>query len=79
MRIGARVIVTKRIDLSPHTIVEPEETGAVDRIDPDTGELWIKLDKYHQGLSEWLNSIWLNQYTDDVADAISFVDVSQAA
>lgn len=79
MRLGARVIVKHHIALLPHAVIEPGETGTVDSIDPDTGEIWIKLDKYHPGLSEWLNSIWLNDYTDEVADAIAYVEVLQAA
>lgn len=75
--LGAHVIVTKEINLSPHTIVLKDETGEVVRI--DEGEVWIKLHKYHPGLSEWLNAIWLNDYTEDVADAIAYVDLMIAA
>lgn len=78
MRIGARVKITKRIDLSPHAVIEPDETGEV-LPNLDDGEVWIKLDKYHPGLSEWLNAIWFNDYTEDVADCVSYVDLMLAA
>jgi hypothetical protein len=79
MRIGARIILNKRLDLSPHAVIEKGETGEVDSIDNKTGEIWMRLDKYHPGLSEWMNHIWLNEYSSDVADAISIVELLSAA
>jgi hypothetical protein len=79
MIVGARKQLNKKVDLKPHATVQKGETGVIDRIDPDTGELWFKLDKHHKGLAEWDNSIWFNEYTEAATDVLSRVDVPQAA
>jgi hypothetical protein len=64
--MGCRVVVMQTVDLTPHTVVQRGETGTVERIDAETGEVWIKLDRTHRGLAEWDNCIWLiPPYTDD--------------
>lgn len=78
MNIGTRVTILSQVDLSPHTIIEARETGSVVRIDAD-GEVWVRLDKYHHGLIEWMNCIWLNDYTQEIWDAIEFLVLPQAA
>lgn len=58
MELGVRCRVVGLIDLRPHTLVTVGEYGTVVRHDRD-GTVWIELDTYHFGLSEYRNCIWL--------------------
>jgi hypothetical protein len=57
--VGMRVRASDWIDLSPHTLVQPGETGTVDYVDARTGLVEVLMDKHHKGLGDWDNHIWL--------------------
>lgn len=66
MEQGERLRVTCDIDLDMHGIVHAGETGTVTKVDKRSGEVWITLDKFHRGLADFDNAIWLvPPYTDE--------------
>ena len=67
-QVGDRVVAVRALDLQPHTVVAPGETGVVQS--HDEAETFIKLDKPHKGLAEWDNCIWLNDDTSDLTGAL---------
>jgi hypothetical protein len=56
---GTRVSFTERLDLMPHAVIEPGESGIVDYVDQQTGLVEVMLDTTHVGLFEWANHLWL--------------------
>jgi hypothetical protein len=67
-KVGDGVVAVRALDLQPHTVVAPGETGVVQS--HDKAETFIKLDKPHKGLAEWDNCIWLNDDTSDLTSAL---------
>lgn len=59
LKLGMRVKFIKQVDLIPHTIVDIEETGTITQLDPDSHwhAVEVTLDKVHQGLDEWSNTV----------------------
>ena len=80
MKVGTKVAVLCDINLHPHALVRRGETGEVVENDSETGEITIKLDATHWGLSEWHNTLWmLAPYTDEISMAIGVVPVLACA
>jgi len=67
-KVGDKVVAVRALDLQPHTVVAPGETGVIQS--HDEAETFIKLDKPHKGLAEWDNCIWLNDDTSDLTSAL---------
>jgi len=67
-KVGDKVVAVRALDLQPHTVVAPGETGIVQS--HDEAETFIRLDKPHKGLAEWDNCIWLNDDTSDLTGAL---------
>lgn len=53
------MLFVKRLDLSPHAIIEEGERGTVTRYDAKTGDADIELHNLHHDLREYNNCIWL--------------------
>src|SRR5262245_17873659 len=60
-KIGDRIEVLADADYSPYAIVRQGERGEV--VFSDCGNVDIRLDRYHPGLTEYGNCMWL--YPED--------------
>lgn len=61
VRVGQKVAFTEGVDYAPHATIEKGETGTVMSTDDAFGEpaVEVKLDTFHFGLSEWMNTVLL--------------------
>lgn len=72
LRLGARIVATRPLDLGYAAQIETGEMGTVDYIDPDTGMVEILLDVWHRGLDRWDNHMWLEPFgTEDIEGGVS--------
>lgn len=77
-RLGARIRVTRDIDLSPYTIVRAGELGTVVYVGAE--ETDIEMDLTHAGLHQWHNCIWIiaGGETEDVRTALELLPKLEA-
>lgn len=71
MQTGQRIKLTKDVDRYPFALVKRGETGTVLTWNPNAGPmetiLEVRLDKHHEGLDEWGNSL---VFTSDDLDSM---------
>jgi hypothetical protein len=71
--IGTRVRFTADISYCPYATIRAGEEGVVSQCDPEISEDHIQLDKFHLGLAEYDNQVWVNSLCAYVADYIRAV------
>lgn len=61
VRVGASVEFADAVDYSPHTTIEKGERGTVVALEDAFGEpaVEVRLEKFHFGLCEWMNTVLL--------------------
>lgn len=70
-QFGDRVIFANDVDLWPHTFIHSGGRGVVARCDIVTGEVWVYLERFHTGLEDWGNTMWLIPHlTDDTLPSV---------
>ena len=57
--MAERVEFVRAVDRYPQTIVHVVETGTIVNRAPESGETWIRLDRYVASLDDWDNCIAL--------------------
>lgn len=70
--VGARVRFKQEIDQFPHTIVRAGEAGKITEHGTH-GDLWVQLDRYHDGLHEWHNALHMDVSITPFGDYIEIV------
>lgn len=71
--LGSFVKVLHTIDYRPHATLVVGDTGMVVWVDIGTQEVTIALDKFHEGLSHWHNTIsYVRGEADDVEPHLAF-------
>jgi 3',5'-cyclic AMP phosphodiesterase CpdA len=76
LEFGARLKFTRRIDLTPHTVIEEGERGVVAHVEPIYGQVSIFLEHFHPGFwEEGSNFMWLIPHmTDELLSAVEVLD-----
>lgn len=74
LHIGARLTVSRPLDLGYMAQIEPGELGTVVHVEASQGGVEVLMDKPHRGLHAWSNCLLLIPFmTDDTIDAFCLV------
>jgi hypothetical protein len=69
-----RIVYSKRLDMTPFTVIEAGEQGIVDFTCARNGTVDIRLEHYHRGLADFDNCAWLvPNTTEEWLDAVELV------
>lgn len=63
---GDRIVITEHMPVPPNDrpwlTLPPGEAGEIADVDPETGDVLIRLDRYFERLAHWRNMIFVRAY-----------------